>query len=200
MVPATHHQGFAMTTHARFALALAASFALASQGFAEEKAAADPMAGWAPPVVKNEKKDRQEIEAHLKKMEAASMKGDLDAAAALIDFPVLMVTDDARGEGSGEPWTREQWLQVMKPFYAKPMPPGSMTQGKRTIVLLTDSLALVGSGWTMTMGSKKVSGTSGLILVRKGGQWKAKAMAEGGWGDTPMAAAAPGEPAPGTAK
>jgi hypothetical protein len=188
-----------MTTSARIALTFAASFALASQGLAEEKAA-DPMAGWAPPVVKNEKKDRQEIEALLKRMEAASMKGDRDAAAALVDFPVLMVTDDGKGEGSGEPWTREQWLQVMKPFYAKPMPPGSMAQGKRTIVLLTDSLALVGSGWTMTMGSKKVSGTSGLLLVRKGGQWKAKAMAEGGWGDTPMAAAAPAEAAPGTAK
>jgi hypothetical protein len=184
-----------MTTPARFALAVAVSFALAPHGFAEDKAAAsgDPMAGWAPPVVKNEKKDRKEIEAFLKVMEAAAGKGDIDAAAALIDFPVLMVTDDAKGEGGGEAWTREQWTQVMKPFYAKPMPPGSQAPGKRTIVLLTDSLALVGSGWTMTMGPKKLSGTSGLVLLRKGGAWKAKAMVEGGWGDMPMPAAAPGE-------
>jgi ketosteroid isomerase-like protein len=191
-----------MNTSARIALALAASFALAPHGLAEDKAAgsADPMAGWAPPVVKNEKQDRKEIEALLKKMEAASSKGDIDAAAALIDFPVLMVTDNAKGEGGGEAWVREQWMQVMKPFYAKPMPPGSQTQGKVTIVLLTDSLALVGAGWTMTMGPKKVTGTSGLVLVRKGGEWKAKAMVEGGWGDMPMPGTAQGEATPGTAK
>lgn len=191
-----------MNTPERFALALAASLALASQGRAEDKAAggADPMAGWVPPVVKNEKKDRQEIEALLKSMDAASTKGDIEAAAALIDFPVLMVTDNAKGEGGGEAWVREQWLQVMRPFYAKPMPPGSQTQGKRTIVLITDSLALVGAGWTMKMGPKKVSGTSGLLLVRKGGEWKAKAMVEGGWGDIPMPGTAQGEVPPGTSK
>jgi hypothetical protein len=191
-----------MNSQARLALALAASFTLASQGLAEDKAAggADPMAGWTPPVVKNEKKDRQEIEAHLKKMEAASTKGDIDAAAALIDFPILMVTDNSRGEGGGEAWTREQWLQVMRPYYAKPMPPGTTTHGKRTIVLISDSLALVGAGWTMKMGPKKASGTSGLLLVRKAGEWKAKAMVEGGWGDMPMPATAPGEATPATAK
>jgi hypothetical protein len=80
------------------------------------------------------------------------------------------------------------------------MPPGSQTQGKRTIVLITDSLALVGAGWTMTMGPKKLTGTSGLLLVRKGGEWKAKAMVEGGWGDMPMPGTTPGEATPGTAK
>jgi hypothetical protein len=187
-----------MTSPARFALALGLSAALVSPGLAADQAAAgaDPMAGWTPPVVKNEKKDRQEIEAFLKKMEAAGTKGDLDAAAALVDFPILMVSDNSKGEGGGASWSREQWLQVMKPFYAKPMPSGSVTQGKRTIVLLTDSLALVGSGWTMNMGPKKVNGTSGLMLVRKGGEWRTKAMAEGGWGDMPMPGNSPGQAAP----
>ncbi|MBK9516335.1 MAG: nuclear transport factor 2 family protein [Anaeromyxobacter sp.] len=187
-----------MNTLTRLTLALAVSLSLASAGFAEDQpaAAADPMAGWAPPVLKQEKKDRKEIEALLKKMETCSTKGALDDAAALIDFPVLMVTDDAKGEGTGEPWSREQWVQMMKPFYEKPMPPGSMVPGKRTIVLLTDSLALVGAGWTMAAGPKKVSGTSGMVLLRKGGEWRVKAMVEGGWGGTPM----PGEPATAPAK
>jgi hypothetical protein len=191
-----------MTTPARVALALAASLALAPQGLAEDPpaAGADPMAAWTPPVVKNDKKDRQEIEALLRKMEADGTRGDIEAAAARIDFPVLMVTDNAKGEGGGEAWSREQWMQVMKPFYAKPMPAGTQTQGKRTIVLVTDSLALVGAGWTMAMGPKKVSGTSGLLLVRKGGEWKAKAMVEGGWGDMPMPGTGQGEAIPGTAR
>ena len=169
-------------------LAFALSLALALPAAADEKPAAggDPMAAWKPPTVKNEKKDRQEIEAMLKQMEAASQKADLEAAAALVDFPVLMVTDDSKGEGGGEVWTREQWTQVMKPFYAQPSPPDAMKPGKRTIVLISDNLALVGSGWTMKMGPKSVSGTSGLVLVRKGGAWKAKGMIEGGWGDMPM--------------
>jgi hypothetical protein len=189
-----------MATLPRTALAL--SLALASPALAEDRpaAGADPMAAWTPPVIKHEKKDRQEIAALLKKMEAAGAKGDLDSAAALVDFPVLMVTDDSKGEGGGDAWSREQWLQVMKPFYAKPMPEGSQTQGKRTIVLVTDSLALVGAGWTMKMGPKKVSGTNGMILVRKGGAWKAKAMVEGGWGDMPMPGAAPGDAATGATK
>jgi hypothetical protein len=189
-----------MTSTARLASSLVLCAALASPVLADDKAApaTDPTAGWAPPVVKTEKKDRAEIEELVKKMEAASSRGDLAAAEALNDFPILMVTDNAKGEASGEPWSREQWLQVMKPFYAKPMPAGATTPGKRTVVLLTDSLALVGSGWTMKMGGKKVTGTSGLVLVRKGGAWKVKSMIEGGWGDMPMAGMPAAEAAPAT--
>jgi hypothetical protein len=189
-----------MTTLARPALALSLAFAMPALAEDPPAAGADPMAGWAPPVVKNEKRDRKEIEATLKRMEAAGQKGDLEAAAALMDFPVLMVTDNSKGEGGGESWSREQWMAVMKPFYANPMPAGTTTQGKRTIVLVSDSLALVGAGWTMKMGPKKVSGTSGMLLVRKGGEWKAKAMVEGGWGDMPMPGTAPGEAAPAAMK
>ncbi len=49
-------------------------------------------------------------------------------------------------------------------------------------------------------GPKKVSGTSGLLLVRKGGEWKAKAMVEGGWGDMPMPGTAQAGTSPGAAK
>jgi hypothetical protein len=191
-----------MTSPARIAISFALCASLASPVLADDKAAApaDPMAGWAPPVVKNEKKDRKEIEELLKKMETTSTKGDLEGAAALIDFPVLMATDNAKGEASGEPWSREQWVEMMKPFYDKPMPAGTTTHGKQTVIMLTDSLALVGSGWTMKMGGKKVSGTSGMLLIRKGGAWKLKAMAEGGWGDAPMPGTAPTESAPATPK
>jgi len=156
------------------------------------EAKADPMAGWKPPVVRNARKDRAELEAFFKKMESASTKGDVEAAAALVDFPVLMVTDDSKGEAGGELWSREQWVEMMKPFYAQPMPAGSTTHGKPTIVLVSDSLALVGAPWTMKMGKQKVSGTSGLVVVRKGGEWKAKSFVEGGWGDTPSPAGATG--------
>ena len=36
-----------------------------------------------------------------------------------------------------------------------------------------------------------------LVLVRKGGAWRAKALVEGGWGDTPMPGAEKASGAPG---
>jgi len=164
---------------------------LATAATAAEPAAGqqDPMAGWAPPKVKAEARDKKEIQAVFQKMEAAGKKGDLEAGAAVIDFPVLMVTDDKQGEAAGETWTREQWEQVMKPFYAKPME-GTMKH-KPSIFLVTDSLATANVEWTMKQGGKTMAGRNALILIRKGGEWKVKAMMEGGWGDMPMPGEAP---------
>jgi hypothetical protein len=144
----------------------------------------DPMASWKPPKVKSEQKDKKEVLAVFGKMEAAGKKGDLEAAIALVDFPVLMVTDDSKGEAQASSWTKEQWTQVMKPFYEKPMD-AKMTH-KPSIFVVTDSLATVTDSWTMTMGGKTTAGRSSGIFIRKGGEWKIKSMMEGGWGDMPM--------------
>ncbi len=163
------------------AMLLVPSLALA----AEEKPAAgsgDPMAGWVPPKVKNEAKDRQEIQAVFKAMDAASRTGDLDAAAAMIDFPVTMITDDSKGQASGDAWSREQWTQTMKPFYEKPMKDAKVTH-KPTIFLLTDSLANVTDVYTMAQGGKSITARTSMLLVRRDGKWRVKTMTEGGWGD-----------------
>jgi uncharacterized protein (TIGR02246 family) len=169
------------------ALAVPVSLALA----ADEKTAAapeDPMAGWVPPKVKNEAKDKREIQALIGAMETAAKRGDLDAAAALVDFPVLMVTDDSKGEAMGEPWERERWTEVMKPFYDKPMKDMKVTH-KPTIFLLSDSLASVDDVSTMSMGGKTLTSRNSMLVIRRDGKWLVKAMAEGGWGDM-MAAGA----------
>ena len=111
------------------------------------------MKGWRPPKVKKEKQDRAEIAKLFKAMEAAAKKGDIEAAASLIDFPVLMLTDDSKGEAHGAAWTREQWVKEMEPFY-KPMPDMKVKE-KPTVFLLTDSLATVTNVATITMGNKK---------------------------------------------
>ena len=146
----------------------------------------DPMAGWTPRKVTpaQEKQGRQQILAVLKKMEQASQKGDLEAAAALVDFPVLMLTDTKAGEGVGGPWSEEQWRKVMEPFYAKPMKDMKVTHAPK-VFFLTEALATVEDSWTMTMGKKKVTGRSAMLVMRKGGDWKVKALVEGGWGDMP---------------
>lgn len=167
-------------------LLVPASLALAAEEPAPEgkKAAPsdDPMAGWVPAKVANETKDKQEILALMRSMEAAGKKGDLDAAAALVDFPVTMITDDSKGDAVGEAWSREQWVQVMKPFYDKPMKDTKVTH-KPTIFLLSDSLASVDDICTMTTGGKTLRTRNSTLLIRRDGKWLVKAMAEGGWGD-----------------
>jgi len=152
---------------------------------AEEKTAAppdDPMAGWVPPKVKNEAKDKQEIQALFKAMETAGKRGDLDAAASLVDFPVVMMTDDSKGDAMGEAWDRDRWTAVMKPFYDKPMKDTKVTH-KPNIFLLSDSLASVDDVCTMTTGGKTLTTRNSMFVIRKDGKWFVKAMAEGGWGD-----------------
>jgi len=175
-----------------------ASLALA----AEEKTAApsdDPMAAWVPPKLENAAKSKKEIQAVFQAMDAAGKRGDVEAAAALVDFPVLMATDDSKGEGMAETWDRERWLEVMKPFYAKPMTDVKMTH-KPTIFLLSDSLASVDDICTIKKGPKTITMRNSTLLVRRDGKWLVKAMAEPGWGDMPQmqSAGAGGAPSEGT--
>jgi uncharacterized protein (TIGR02246 family) len=162
--------------------------------------AENPMAGWVPPKVKNEAKDKQEIQALLKSMESAGKSGDLEAAAALVDFPVTMMTDDSKGEGKGEAWSREKWTEVMRPFYANPMKDLKVTH-KPIVFMMSDSLASVDDVATMTHGGKSTTSRSSMLVIRTDGKWRVKAMAEGGWGDM-MAkqgmGTASGSQAPGT--
>ena len=144
-----------------------AGSALAAEPNPPAASSADPMAAWRPPKVAHEAKDRQEILALFAKMEQAGRKADLDAAAALVDFPVLMVTDDSRGEAYGEPWSREQWMEAMRPFYEKPM--DMRVQHRPTISVLTDSLATVVDHATFTLGGRTVTTRTSSLLVRKGG-------------------------------
>jgi uncharacterized protein (TIGR02246 family) len=162
-------------------LALVPTLALPQQKDAAAPSG-DPMAGWSPPKVKSEAKDKQEIQALLQAMDAAGKKGDLDAAAALVDFPVTMITDDSKGQGSGVAWSREQWAQVMKPFYEQPMKDAKVTH-KPTVFLVSDSLASVDDVVTMVQGGKTITTRTSMFLVRVDGKWRAKVMAEGGWGD-----------------
>ncbi len=165
------------------ALLLVPALARGAEGTSGATGAGDPMANWVPPKVRTEAKDKQEIQALLKAMEAAGKAGDLEGAAALVDFPVTMMTDDKKGEGKGEAWTREKWTEVMRPFYAQPMKDMKVAH-KRNIVLLSDSLAVVDDQATMTRGGKSITARSSMIVVRKDGNWLVKTMAEGGWGDT----------------
>jgi hypothetical protein len=159
--------------------------------------AGDPMASWAPPKVKNEQADKKEIMALFQAMERAEKKGDLDAAAALVDFPVLMVTDDSKGQAVSGTWDREMWVKVMEPFYKHPMQDVKVTH-RSSIFMVSDSLASVDDQATIRHGKRTMLARNSTLLIRKDGKWLVKAMVEGGWGDlmNERPTAASGETAP----
>jgi hypothetical protein len=172
----------------KIALALVALVTAVPALAAESKGEAtpdNPMAYFKPPKVTREAQDKKEIAAVWKSMEAAQKKGDVNAAADLVDYPVLMMTDNSKGEGMGEQWTREKWIQVMEPFYKHPHPANMKPTHKTSIFLMSDSLASVNDVGTYKVGGKPVTVRSATLLVKKDGKWLVKAMAEGGWGDMP---------------
>ena len=139
----------------------------------------------------DEKKSKKEIEEMFKKAEAADKAGDMEAMAALHDFPVFMATDDAKGTVESKAYSKEEFVAMMKPFFEN-MPKDTKTTHKPAVVVLSDSLANVTDDFTMTMGKTKISGKNSGLLVKVDGNWKWKVMAEAGWGGmTPPADSKP---------
>jgi hypothetical protein len=153
-----------------------------------ETAAGDqPMYGPMTRLPKDEKKDKKELEAFNKAYEDAMMKGDLDAAAAMVDFPVLMMTDNSKGAFSSVEMTHDQWVATMKPFMDKMKDKKDMKMShKITIDVFSDDLASCDGENTLKMGKMKGTYRSEDTMVRVNGAWKIKTMMEAGWGDMKM--------------
>ncbi len=137
------------------------------------------MAGWTPRKVTHE--DKKGIEAMLIKVDSAWKKADLATTAAACDFPVYMVTDDAKGNVSTETWTKEKYMATMSQTM-KDMPKDVKVKHNRKYDFLTDDMAMVYDNMTMTMGNQTMNIRSGGLVIKKDGEWKMKSMMEGGWG------------------
>jgi hypothetical protein len=168
----------------------------ASPAFAADNAAAAPAGANAMPdmtkmgpgtrKLQHEAEDKKAIAAMMDANMATMEKGDVEAAANLVDFPVLMTTDSpTTGEASSVALTRDQWVAMMKPFM-QPTPKDMKFSVKNNITMLTDSLGQVVSDCSMTMGKMKMKWKSADLVVLKNGKWLVKSMTEGGWGDLPV--------------
>ncbi|HTE20682.1 MAG TPA: nuclear transport factor 2 family protein [Armatimonadota bacterium] len=129
----------------------------------------------------NEAQTKKEIEAQFKQLEEAEKKGDWEAMNNAVDFPVFMVTDDLKGVPEAKQYSREEYIAMMKPMMEN-MPKDMKMTHKRSITVLSDSLANLVDDFTMTMGKQKISGRNVMLLVKRDGQWKMKTMVEAGWG------------------
>jgi len=176
--------------------------ALTGSALAQDKAdkAAPPaglpdmskMGPMSRPVTKEDKKG---IDATFKAMQDAFKKGDVNALADLVDFPVTMLSDDSTGAVKTFNAPRDQWITMMKPFLENTPKDVKMTH-KHTPYFLSDTLAVTVEENGMQMGKTKGKWKSMSVLTLKDGKWKFKEMAEAGWGDMkpPSTAAAGGAP------
>jgi uncharacterized protein (TIGR02246 family) len=160
---------------------------LSATAMAQDKAPA--AAGGAPDMTKYgplsrkvTKEDKKGVDALFKATEDAWHKGDVNALADLVDFPVIMLSDDSKGEVKHFSATREQWVGMMQPMLAN-MPKDIKMKHKQTAHFLSDDLAVAIEEATMQMGKTKGSWKSMSVLTLRDGKWKFKEMAEAGWGD-----------------
>jgi hypothetical protein len=130
----------------------------------------------------NEQRTSKEVSDFFKQEEEIMKRGDFNAVLARVDFPVFMATDDSRGMPSAKEYGREEYMQMMRPFFES-MPKDIKVTHKPNVTVLSDSMASIVDDFTMNTGKQKLSGRSIGLLVKRDGQWKWKAMAEPGWGD-----------------
>jgi ketosteroid isomerase-like protein len=136
------------------------------------------------------KQDKKGIDELYKSFEAAMKKGDVNAAADLVDFPVTMLSDDSKGVEKDFKATREQWIGIFTPFAAN-MPKDVKMSGKHTPTFLSDTLAVSIEQNGMSGGKVKGKWAAMAVVTLVDGKWKFKEMAEAGWGDMPAPMPAP---------
>ncbi len=167
--------------------ACVAGWILAGWAMAQDKPAPPDMRNVGPLTrqPKKAQQDKMELKTFFKQWDGVGKKGDVNAMADMIDFPVTMITDDSKGNIKVEQWNRDQWIGVMKPF----MDPAHMKDAKWTskenCFLLSDDLASCEADVAIQMGKMKGKYNAHSILTRKDGKWKVKEMMEAGWGDMP---------------
>ncbi|GEM_PF-3178739 len=171
------------------------TFALAVSLVAAVSFAQDAGTPVAPPGFKaravTKGGDKKGVDALYLACDEALKKGDIDALAARIDFPLTMITDTAAGVPVTLQWERQAWVDTMK--RSAGLPKDLKLSKKTKVTFLSDSLAMVEEANEQIIGKAKDRWLSGAVVQRRDGQWMFKAMIEGGWGEL---VAAPPRPEP----
>jgi|GEM_PF-1769438 len=127
------------------------------------------------------KEDKKGVSDAYKAWDEAWKKGDVNALADLVEFPLLMMSDNSKGEEKHFEATREQFVGMMQGMVN--MPKDLKMTDKHTPTFLSDSLVVAIGNMTMTMGKVKGSWHGFDVLTLKDGKWKFRQIAEAGWGD-----------------
>lgn len=110
--------------------------------------------------------------------DALAAAGDVEAMADMGMFPLNTVTDNAAGDGSARPWSREEFIQIMRDAVGA----GATMESVRTPHFLSRSLVFVVTDATFTLNGERHRVRYGDLLVKRNGQWYFQTMVQGGWG------------------
>jgi ketosteroid isomerase-like protein len=127
------------------------------------------------------KEDKKGVSDAYKAWDEAWKKGDVNALADLVEFPLLMMSDNSKGEEKHFEATREQFVGMMQGMVN--MPKDLKMTDKHTPTFISDSLVVAIGNMTMTMGKVKGSWHGFDVLTLKDGKWKFRQICEAGWGD-----------------
>lgn len=132
------------------------------------------------------KEDKKGVSDTYKAWDEGWKKGDANALAELIEFPLIMMSDNSKGEEKHFEASREQFLAMAAGFAN--MPKDVKMTAKHSPTFISDSLVVSVNNDSMSMGKVKGSWHSFDVLTLKDGKWKFRQICEAGWGDM-----APGE-------
>lgn len=138
--------------------------------------------------------DKAGLQALCKALDEALAKGDLDAAAQWVDFPILMATDGADGEFSYTTMDRETWRRAMTER-REAQPAGAKLSVTHAARQLSDTLAEIDEEHALRAGKVRTAWRSSALAVKRQGRWKLKMLTEAGWGDALKAGEASTSPA-----
>jgi hypothetical protein len=168
---------------------------LSAVAVADDKPAAPPAAAggidWTkmgPMSRRVTKEDKKGVEATYKAVDDCMKTADVNAFADLVDFPVIMLSDDSKGQVQHFQASREQFIELMKPMFTG-MPKDMKVKHKQTPHFLSDDLAVSIEETEMSMGKMKGKWKGMSVLTLKDGKWKFKELSEAGWGDMKLPSA-----------
>lgn len=127
------------------------------------------------------KEDKKGVTETYKAWDEAWKKGDVNALADLVEFPLIMMSDNSKGEEKHFEASREQFVGMMQGMVN--MPKDLKMTDKHTPTFISDSLVVAVGNMTMTMGKVKGSWHGFDVLTLKDGKWKFRQICEAGWGD-----------------
>jgi hypothetical protein len=119
--------------------------------------------------------DRGEVDLLLSELDSAYQHSDLAAAAALIDFPLVVLKAASNGWARHGSWSSEEWLKAVEPRFNGP--PAAKVRHGHAISMVTDSLAWVEDSRILLADTHLADRAHKLALViRKGRRWLVKAI------------------------
>ena len=124
--------------------------------------------------------DLASVQAWFERYDALAAARDYEGMADVALFPLNEVTDDGKGHGKAEQFSREAYLAQMAQVMGGD---GDVKlETTRTPHFLSESLVFVISDGTMTYGGHTQPIRYGDLLVKIDGDWRFQTMVQGGWG------------------